>query len=160
CPTCWSGPWSWSSSWSWSFPDGCFVGLRCVRRALRGYGVDRHSPGREIHHLRRSGGEQFGQPRTRRINSDGGYLARGRLRPPSAVLQLRIPAARENRGRRPEIEAHHVGRLVVGLGRQAQEIGGRVVAGEGAEPDGELKGHRCNVAELVGGDPGGIAGRK
>src|SRR5262245_26987153 len=142
------------------FVVSLFMNLSYARRALCCCGVNRHRETRELHHLRRSSGEQFAQLRTRRINPDGTDLALGRLRQRSDLLQLRFPSPRENRARRPEIEAHHVGLLIVGLGRQAQQIGGRVVAGEGPEPDRELTGHRGNVAQVVSSDLGRVAGRK
>ena len=115
---------------------------------------------REIDHPRRCGGEHLGPVGARRINPDGVDVALGRLGLVSGLFQLRIPSPREDRARSAEIEAHHVGLLMISLRRQAQQIGGRVVAGEGAEPDRELTGHRSNVAQVIGGDLGGIAGRK
>src|SRR5205823_9260935 len=91
---------------------------------------------------------------------DGVDLLLGLLRLVPDQLEFPIPASCEDRASIPEVEAGGVCLLVIRLGRDSQELGGGIVAGEGAHPCRVLAGHQRVIAEVVACRSGGVASGK
>src|SRR5690348_16916138 len=73
-----------------------------------------------------------------RIDPRGVYFVLGLLRLRADHLDLAVPAAREDRAGRSEVETGDICLLVIWLGRLTQQFGGSIVPRKGAHPRGVL----------------------
>src|ERR1700752_2395813 len=110
---------------SWSVDAGRAALLFEKRGPFRVKGLEEAS---HISHTLRIGrGQRGGTLGLRRIDPDGVDLLLGLLGDVADHRHLALPAAREQRAGLSKVEAGDVTLLVIGLGRNAEQLGGGVV---------------------------------